>query len=348
TQLPLQPASSLPAPSPYIEQSGGLTERLESASRPISPVCTARRVPRSHPPPVPGTHAMTLRPSFVLDPESDRACAASPTVARLFATAVTDPSFESAAASALVAELLDFAAACRLNYATSLVAESESDCPLSFRGECALGTDVLEDKQEDFECLASAVPRFASVLLAPEGDQMHQTSRPRALTQRRLRNRWMLMTKYHVDDMGAREKARLVVKGFTQVYGAYYDETYAPVRSYVTLTIFLSIVAVLDLHLMQLNMKNTFVQSKMGRVLYMYWPGVQAAEELVPAEAVIDARCHTDGRRLEEEPGRRGVVIQGRRRLCDVLGARLRRQLARRQQQHSDVEGAEGAAGGRL
>ncbi|CAI7784557.1 unnamed protein product [Closterium sp. NIES-54] len=47
----------------------------------------------------------------VLDPESDRARAASPTVARLLTTAVTDPYFESAAASALVAELFDFAAA---------------------------------------------------------------------------------------------------------------------------------------------------------------------------------------------------------------------------------------------
>ncbi|CAI7857693.1 unnamed protein product [Closterium sp. NIES-54] len=44
----------------------------------------------------------------VPDPESDRARDASPTVSRLLTTAVTDPSFESAAASALVAELLDF------------------------------------------------------------------------------------------------------------------------------------------------------------------------------------------------------------------------------------------------
>ncbi|CAI7898618.1 unnamed protein product, partial [Closterium sp. NIES-54] len=93
-----------------------------------------------------------------------------PTVARVLATAVTDPSFESAAASALVAELLDFAAACRLDYATALVAESASASPPSVGGECALGTDVLEDRQEDFECLAAAVPRFASMLLALEGD----------------------------------------------------------------------------------------------------------------------------------------------------------------------------------
>ncbi|CAI7807226.1 unnamed protein product [Closterium sp. NIES-54] len=106
----------------------------------------------------------------VPDPASDLARAASPTVSRLLATVVTGPSFESTAASALVAELVDFAAACRLDYATSLVAESESDCPPSVGGECALCTDVLEDRQEDFECLASAVPDLVAMLLAPEGD----------------------------------------------------------------------------------------------------------------------------------------------------------------------------------
>ncbi|CAI7864894.1 unnamed protein product [Closterium sp. NIES-54] len=67
-------------------------------------------------------------------------------------------------------KLVDFAAACRLDYATALVAEYESVSPPSVGGECALGTDVLEDKHEDFECLAAAIPRFASMLLAPEGD----------------------------------------------------------------------------------------------------------------------------------------------------------------------------------
>ncbi|CAI7888671.1 unnamed protein product, partial [Closterium sp. NIES-54] len=130
---------------------GGLTERCEPASCPVWPVRTIRCVPHSRPPPVPSTHAMALCPSSVPlrvplppppesslpkvpDPESDRTRAASPPIARLLATAVTDPSFESAASSALVAELLDFAASCRLDYTTALVAESaesESASPLS-------------------------------------------------------------------------------------------------------------------------------------------------------------------------------------------------------------------------
>ncbi|CAI7900481.1 unnamed protein product [Closterium sp. NIES-54] len=66
-----QPASPLPTPSPYIEQTGGLTSRRELESPPASPVCalrTGRRVPRPRPPPVPGTHAMALRPSSIPPP----------------------------------------------------------------------------------------------------------------------------------------------------------------------------------------------------------------------------------------------------------------------------------------
>ncbi|CAI7893585.1 unnamed protein product [Closterium sp. NIES-53] len=139
--------------------------------------------------PVPGIHVIAFRPSSVplrvplppphesslpavLDYEPDLARAASPTLTRLLATVVTGPSFESTSASALIAELVDFAAACRLDYATILVteSESESDCPPSVGGECALDTNVFEDRHEDFECLAGAVPHLVAMLLAPEED----------------------------------------------------------------------------------------------------------------------------------------------------------------------------------
>ncbi|CAI7750774.1 unnamed protein product [Closterium sp. NIES-53] len=126
--------------------------------------------PSSVPLRVPWPSPPTSSLPYVPDPGSDLARAASPTVTRLLATVVTGPSFESTAASALVAELVDFAAACRLNYATNLVAESESGCPPSVGGECALSTDVLEDRQEDFECLAATVPHLMAMLLALEGD----------------------------------------------------------------------------------------------------------------------------------------------------------------------------------
>ncbi|CAI7902831.1 unnamed protein product [Closterium sp. NIES-54] len=74
-----------------------------------------------------------------------------------------------------------------------------------------------------------------------------------------MKNQSVLITKYHIDDTVEHKKARLVVMSFTQVYGANYDETYAPFGSYVTMRIFLSIIDVLDLNRMQLDMKNTFL-----------------------------------------------------------------------------------------
>ncbi|CAI7778352.1 unnamed protein product [Closterium sp. NIES-54] len=100
---------------------------------------------------------------ILADPASDSLRAASPTVARFLATVVTDPSLASTKASALVAELVDFAARCRLDYAASLVAESASVCPPSVGGECALSTDVLEDRQEEFQCFAAALPHLAAM-----------------------------------------------------------------------------------------------------------------------------------------------------------------------------------------
>ncbi|CAI7845040.1 unnamed protein product [Closterium sp. NIES-54] len=199
SQSQLQPTSPLPGPSPYSGPTRGLMERREPESRPASPesrpespvrtVHIGRRVPRQRPPPVPGTHSMTLRPSTAPqrvplpsppasslpngpDPESDSLRGASPTVTRFLTIAVTDPSFESTAPSAQVAELVDFAAACRLDYAASLVAESQSAslCPPSVGGVCAIGTDVLEDREEEFECFAAAFPHLVSMQRAPEGD----------------------------------------------------------------------------------------------------------------------------------------------------------------------------------
>ncbi|CAI7867452.1 unnamed protein product [Closterium sp. NIES-53] len=188
--IPPKP-SSLPPPDSDLRQVlNSLTERREPESRPALPILTVRtghRNPRPHPPPDPCTHIMALCPSSVPlrvhlpsppasslpdvpKPESDLARAASPTVPHLLAIVVTDPSFESAAASALVAGLVDFAATCCLDYAASLVAGSESDCPSSVGGECALGTDVPEDRQEDFKCLAAIVPHLVAMLLASEGD----------------------------------------------------------------------------------------------------------------------------------------------------------------------------------
>ncbi|CAI7894320.1 unnamed protein product [Closterium sp. NIES-54] len=325
SQPPLQLASPLPAPSPYIEQTDGLTEHREPASRPASPVRTGRRVPCLRPPPVPGTHAMALRPSSVPlrvplpapfesslravpGPESNGARAASPTFSRLLATVDTDPSFESTAASALVAELVNFAAACRLDYATALVAESESASPSSVRGECALGTDVLEDKQEDFECLAAAVPRFPSMLLAPKGDPdapdiptprsyLESITGPYSFQWQAAMDAEMASWKStgtYVDAvppslaiivegmcifrvkrlLGSPPafKARYVARGLSQRQGVDYFHTFSPTPNMTTLRALPHVAAQRDYELHSLDLSTAFLQGSLHEEIWLRHP----------------------------------------------------------------------------
>ncbi|CAI7898153.1 unnamed protein product [Closterium sp. NIES-53] len=325
SQPPLQPASPLPAPSPYPEQTGGLTERREPASRPASPVRIGRRVPRPRPPPVPGTHAMAFRPSSVplrvplpappesslsavRDPESDRARAASPTVSRLLATVVTDPSFESNTPSPLVAELVDFSAACHLDYATALVPESESVSPPSLGDESALGTDVLEDMQEDLECLAAAVPRFASMLLAPEGDpDAPHIPAPRSYAEAitgPYSSQWQAAmdvkmaswksTGTYVDAVPPSRanivdgmwifrvnrppgspptfKARYVARGFSQRQGVDYFHNFSPIPKMTTLRVLLHVGAQRDYELHSLDFSTAFLQGSLHEEIWLRRP----------------------------------------------------------------------------
>ncbi|CAI7753538.1 unnamed protein product, partial [Closterium sp. NIES-53] len=307
SQLQLQPTSPLPTPSPYTGPTGGLTERREPASRPASPAHaarTSRRGSRQRPPPVPGTHRMSLRPSTaplraplpsppesplpaLADPASDSLRAASPTVARLLATVVTDPSFESIAVSALVAELVDFAARCRLDYATRLVAESASVCPPSVGGECALGTDVLEDRQEDFQCLAAASPHLVSVLLTPEEDpDALDIPTPRSYAEaiegtyvdevpppgaNIVRGMWISRVKRPPGSPPV-FKARYVARGFSQRQGVDYFQTFSPTPKMTTLRVLLHIAAQRDYELHSLDFSTAFLQGSLHEEIWLRRP----------------------------------------------------------------------------
>ncbi|CAI7815400.1 unnamed protein product [Closterium sp. NIES-54] len=255
-----QLASPLLAPSPYAGPTRGLAERREPESRLASIVCAARtgwRVPRQRPPAVPGTHLMALRPSTapqrvplpsplesslpaLADPESDSLCAASPTDTLLLATAVTDPSFESTAASALVTELVDFAAHCRLDYAASLVTGSESASvyPPSVKGECALSTDVLEDRQEEFQCFAAALPHLWQSAMDAEmaswkstGTYVDEVPPPGANI---VSGMWNFRVK-RLPGSPPVFKARYVARGFSQRQGVDYFQTFSPTPKMTTL-----------------------------------------------------------------------------------------------------------------
>ncbi|CAI7770824.1 unnamed protein product [Closterium sp. NIES-54] len=285
-----QTDSPLSSPSPYADQTDSLTERREPDSHPALPVraiCTGRHVPHPRPPPVPGTHIMTLRPSsfplrvplpsllasslaYSPDPESDLVRAASPSVTRLLATVVTDHSFESAAAYALVAEVVDIAAACRLDYATSLVAESESDCPPFVRGECALGTDVLEDRWEEFECLAAAVPHLVAMLLAPEGDpNAPDIPTPRSYVEA-ITGPYSSQWQTAMDVEMASWKSTGTYVDALPPPGA--NITFSPTPKMTTLRVLLHVAAQHDYELHSLDFSTAFLQGSLHEEIWLRCP----------------------------------------------------------------------------
>ncbi|CAI7757763.1 unnamed protein product, partial [Closterium sp. NIES-53] len=213
-------------------------------------------------------------------------CAASPTVTRFLATAVTDPLFESTIASPLVAELVDFAAACRLDYATSPFAESTSVsvCPPSVGGGCALGTDVLEDRQEEFECFAAAVPHLVSMQLAPEGDP----DAPDILTPRSsaeaiegtyvdevpppcaniVSGMWIFRVK-RLPGSPPVFKARYVACGFNQLQGVDFFQTFSPTPKMTTLRVLLHVAAQRDYELHSLDFSTAFLQGSLHEEIWL-------------------------------------------------------------------------------
>ncbi|CAI7780084.1 unnamed protein product, partial [Closterium sp. NIES-53] len=304
----LQPASPLPGPSPYSGSTRGLTERREPESHPVSPesrpaspesrsnsrvrtVCAGRRVSRPRPPPVPGTHSMTLRPSTApqrvplpsppasslldgLDPESVCLRAASPAVMRLFSTAVTDPLFESTTASALVA------AAYRLDYATSLVAER----------------------------ILSGLPLLYLMLLAPEGDpDAPDIPTPRSYAEAiegPYSSQWQVAmdtemassksTGTYVDEvppLGANIvsgmwifrvkrppgsppvfKACYVARGFSQREGVDFFQTFSPTPKMTTLRVLLHVAAQRDYKLHSLDFSTIFLQGSLHEEIWQRRP----------------------------------------------------------------------------
>ncbi|CAI7873113.1 unnamed protein product [Closterium sp. NIES-53] len=170
------------------------------------------------------------------DPDSDLVRAASPTVTRLLATVVTDPSFESAAASTLVAELVDFAAACRLDYAASL---------------------------EDIECFAAAVPHIVSMLIAPEGDpDAPDIPTPRSYAE--------AITGTYVDAVpppGAN-----IVDGMWIFRGVDFFQTFFPTPKMTTLRVLLHVAAQCNYELHSLDFSTAFLQGSLHEEIWLRRP----------------------------------------------------------------------------
>ncbi|CAI5999060.1 unnamed protein product [Closterium sp. NIES-65] len=259
----------------------------QPASRPALPVRAARtggRGSRQRPSPVPGTHRMSLRPSTaplraplpsppesslpaLPDPESDSLRAASPSVTRLLATIITDPSFESTAASALVAELVDFAARCRLDYAASLVTESASVCPPS-DGDIPNPRSYAEAIEGPYTSKWQAAMDAEMASWKSTGTYVDEVPPPGANI---VSGMWIFRVKRPPGSPSV-FKARYVARGFSQRQGVDYFQNFSPTLKMTTLRVLLHIATHCDYKLHSLDFSTALLQGSLHEEIWLRRP----------------------------------------------------------------------------
>jgi hypothetical protein len=89
-----------------------------------------------------------------------------------------------------------------------------------------------------------------------------------------VRCRWVYRTKSTVDGQISRYKARLVSKGFQQVHGIDYDETFAPVVNMDSIWLALSIVVPKGWEVHKMYVKNSFLHDDLSEEISMEKPQV--------------------------------------------------------------------------
>ena len=83
---------------------------------------------------------------------------------------------------------------------------------------------------------------------------------------------WVYAVKIGPDDQVDRLKARLVVKGYTQIFGLDYSDTFAPVAKITFVHLFLSMDVVRHWPLYQLDIKNDFLHGDLEEEVCMEQP----------------------------------------------------------------------------
>ena len=100
-------------------------------------------------------------------------------------------------------------------------------------------------------------------------------------------SKWVFKAKMHVDGTLEKLKARLVARGFSQMYGIDYTDTFAPTVKFDTIRLFLVIVALEDLECHQVDVNNAFTESFLKEEIYMKPP---PDVDLAPGQALLIRR----------------------------------------------------------
>jgi hypothetical protein len=85
-------------------------------------------------------------------------------------------------------------------------------------------------------------------------------------------SKWVFKLKCNPDGSILKYKARLVVRGFSQVEGEDYDETFAPVAKFSSIRTLLTLSASLDWEIDQMDVETAFLLAPLKDEIYLKLP----------------------------------------------------------------------------
>ncbi|GJX71638.1 retrotransposon protein, putative, ty1-copia subclass [Tanacetum coccineum] len=87
-----------------------------------------------------------------------------------------------------------------------------------------------------------------------------------------IETKWIFKKKTNIDGIVHTYQARLVAKGYTQLYGVDYEETFSPVADIRAIRILISIPAFYDYEIWKMDVKTGFLNGYLDEDIYMVQP----------------------------------------------------------------------------
>jgi hypothetical protein len=95
---------------------------------------------------------------------------------------------------------------------------------------------------------------------------------PRPKGKSVVTSKWIYKIKHAADGSVEKYKARFVARGFSQVEGIDYEETFSPVARYTSIRTIISLAASMGWRLHQMDVKTTFLNGEIEEEVYIEQP----------------------------------------------------------------------------